>query len=73
MPVLGSHLGGSQATLIAIGGGLGAVPVRLANKDAPPMALMMMASAGSFAAISTLLGSPVLGAFLIMEVAGVTG
>jgi len=32
-----------------------------------------MASAGSFAAISTLLGSPILGAFLIMEAAGVGG
>ena len=32
-----------------------------------------MASAGSFAAISTLLGSPLLGAFLIMEVAGIGG
>ena len=32
-----------------------------------------MASAGSFAAISTLLGSPVLGAFLIMEAAGIGG
>jgi hypothetical protein len=31
------------------------------------------ASAGSFAAISTLLGSPVLGAFLIMEAAGIGG
>ncbi len=28
---------------------------------------------GSFAAISTLLGSPVLGAFLIMEAAGIGG
>ena len=37
------------------------------------MALTIMASAGSFAAISTLLGSPLLGAFLIMEVAGVSG
>ena len=32
-----------------------------------------MASAGSFAAVSTLLGSPVLGAFLIMEAAGISG
>ena len=69
---LGAVLG-PEAPLIAIGGGLGALTVRLAKKDAPPMALMMMASAGSFAAISTLLGSPVLGAFLIMEVAGVSG
>ncbi|WP_247826510.1 chloride channel protein [Arthrobacter antioxidans] len=37
------------------------------------MALTIMASAGSFAAISTLLGSPVLGAFLIMEAAGIGG
>ena len=35
------------------------------------MALTIMASAGSFATISTLLGSPVLGAFLIMVVYGV--
>ena len=37
------------------------------------MALTIMASAGSFAAISTLLGSPILGAFLIMEAAGIGG
>ncbi|HTF40024.1 MAG TPA: chloride channel protein, partial [Propionibacteriaceae bacterium] len=69
---LGAVLG-PEAPLIAIGGGLGALAVRLANKDAPPIALMMMASAGSFAAISSLLGSPVLAAFLIMEIAGVSG
>ena len=43
------------------------------KKDAPPTALTIMASAGSFAAISTLLGSPLLGAFLIMEAAGIGG
>lgn len=69
---LGAVLG-PEAPLIAIGGGLGALTVRLARRDAPPMALMIMASAGSFAAISTLLGSPVLAAFLIMEIAGVSG
>ncbi|MDN5762227.1 MAG: chloride channel protein [Microlunatus sp.] len=69
---LGAVLG-PEAPLIAIGGGLAGLAVRLAKKDAPPMALTIMASAGSFAAISTLLGSPVLGAFLIMEVAGIGG
>ena len=69
---LGAVLG-PEAPLIAIGGGLAALTVRLARKDAPPMAVMIMASAGSFAAISTLLGSPILGAFLIMEVAGIGG
>jgi H+/Cl- antiporter ClcA len=69
---LGAVLG-PEAPLIALGGGLGALAVHLAKKDAPPMAATIMASAGSFAAISTLLGSPLLGAFLIMEVAGIGG
>ncbi|MEW1981361.1 chloride channel protein [Citricoccus sp. NPDC079358] len=69
---LGAVLG-PEGPLIAIGGGLGALAVHLVRKDAPPMALTIMASAGSFAAISTLLGSPVLGAFLIMEAAGIGG
>ncbi len=69
---LGAVLG-PEAPLIAIGGGLAALTVQLVKKDAPPIAITIMASAGSFAAISTLLGSPVLAAFLIMEVAGVGG
>lgn len=69
---LGAVLG-PEAPLIAIGGGLAALTVRLIKKDVTPMAVTIMASAGSFAAISTLLGSPVLGAFLIMEAAGIAG
>jgi H+/Cl- antiporter ClcA len=52
---------------------LAALTVRLVRRNAPPMAVTVMASAGSFAAVSTLLGSPVLAAFLIMEAAGVGG
>ncbi len=69
---LGAVLG-PEGPLLAIGGGLAALTVHLLKKDAPPMAATMMASAGSFAAISTLLGSPLLGAFLIMEAAGIAG
>jgi H+/Cl- antiporter ClcA len=69
---LGAVLG-PEAPLIAIGGGLAALTVHLLRKDAPPMGVTIIASAGSFAAISTLLGSPLLGAFLIMEAAGVAG
>jgi hypothetical protein len=43
------------------------------KKDAPPTAVALIATAGSFAAISTLLGSPLLGAFLLMEAAGLGG
>ena len=64
---------GPEAPLIAIGGGLGTLAVHLAKKDAPPTAAIVIASAGSFAAISTLLGSPILGAFLLMEASGLGG
>ena len=61
---------GPEAPLIAIGGGLGALAVHLIKRDAPPMAAVVIGAAGSFAAISTLLGSPLTGAFLLMEAAG---
>jgi len=69
---LGAVLG-PEAPLIAIGSGLGVLAVRLIKKDAPPMAALVIGAAGSFAAISTLLGSPIVGAFLLMEAAGVGG
>ena len=69
---LGAVLG-PEAPLIAIGGGLGVLAVRLAKKDAPPATSVVMAAAGSFAAVSTLFGSPILGAFLLMEASGLGG
>ncbi len=69
---LGAVLG-PEAPLIAIGGGLGALAVHLLKRDAPVMASVVIGVAGSFAAISTLLGSPIIGAFLLMEVAGLGG
>jgi H+/Cl- antiporter ClcA len=64
---------GPEAPLIAIGSGLGVLAIHLLKKDAPPMAAVIVGVAGSFAAISTLLGSPIVGAFLLMEVAGLGG
>jgi H+/Cl- antiporter ClcA len=64
---------GPEAPLILMGSGLGALAVRLAARDAPPMATTVIAAAGSFAAISALLGSPLLGAFLLLEAAGLGG
>jgi H+/Cl- antiporter ClcA len=69
---LGAVLG-PEAPLIAIAGGLAALTVRSTRKDPSPTAITMMTAAGSFAAISTLFGSPLLGAFLIMETAGIGG
>ncbi len=64
---------GPEAPLIALGGGLAVLAVRLAKRDAPPMTIAMVAAAGSFAAISALLGSPILAAFLLMEASGIGG
>jgi H+/Cl- antiporter ClcA len=64
---------GPEAPLIALGGGLAALAVRLARRDTPAQARAVVASAGSFAAISTLLGSPLPGAFLLMEASGLGG
>ncbi len=64
---------GPEAPLIAIGGGLGVLAVRLVRRDAPPRTAAVVAAAGSFASISALLGSPLLGAFLLMEASGLAG
>ncbi len=64
---------GPEAPLIALGGGLGVLAVRLVKRDAPPRTATVVAAAGSFAAVSTLLGSPLLGAFLLMEASGLGG
>jgi H+/Cl- antiporter ClcA len=64
---------GPEMPLIALGGGLAVLAVRLARRDVPDQAAAVLASAGSFAAISTLLGSPIIGAFLLMEASGLGG
>ena len=64
---------GPEAPLIAIGSGLGVLTVWLVKRDAPATAIAVIGGAGSFAAISTLLGSPIVGAFLLMEAAGIGG
>ena len=64
---------GPEAPLIAIGSGLGVLAIHLFKRDAPPMAMVVIGVAGSFAAIATLLGSPIVGAFLLMEMAGLGG
>ena len=64
---------GPEAPLIAIGSGIGVLAVHLVKKDAPAQAVAVIGAAGSFAAISTLLGNPLVGAFLLMEAAGLAG
>jgi H+/Cl- antiporter ClcA len=64
---------GPEAPLIAIGGGVAALIVHLVKKDAPAQAVLVIGAAGSFAALSTLLVNPLVGAFLLLEAAGIGG
>jgi H+/Cl- antiporter ClcA len=65
---------GPEAPLIALGGGIAALAVSRAKAaSAAPRVKTVVGAAGSFAAISTLLGSPLTGAFLLMEATGLGG
>jgi H+/Cl- antiporter ClcA len=65
---------GPEAPLIALGGGLAVLAVRLARRaEVPAGVASVVAATGSFAAVSTLFGSPLAGAFLMMEAAGLAG
>ncbi len=70
--VLGAVLG-PEAPLIALGGGLALAVVRPVRDRLPARVGQVIGAAGAFAAVSALLGSPLLGAFLLMEVSGLGG
>jgi len=69
---LGAVLG-PEAPLIALGGGLAALALGPSARNRPERAVALVASVGSFAAVATLLGSPIVGAFLLMEAIGIGG
>src|SRR5688572_321831 len=69
---LGAVLG-PEGPLIALGAGLSAWAARLLRRGMPAQALAIVGATGSFAAVATLLGSPLLGAFLLMEASGLAG
>lgn len=64
---------GPEAPLIAIGMGLGMLAIQLVRRDAPDQTLSLMAATGAFAAISSLFGSPVVGAVIMIEAMGLGG
>lgn len=64
---------GPEAPLIAIGNGLGVWAVHLIRRGQSPQAVLVIGAAGSFAALATLLGNPIIGAFLLMEAIGLGG
>jgi H+/Cl- antiporter ClcA len=64
---------GPEAPVIALGGGLAVLAVKLARRDMEPRAGAVIAATGSFAAISTVLGNPLAGAVLLLEASGLGG
>ena len=61
---------GPEAPLIALGSGLGIFAIRRIRADAPENVVTLVGAAGSFAAISFIFGSPVIGAVILIEAAG---
>ena len=64
---------GPEAPLIALGGGLAIVAVRRVRKDTPDQVMAVLAASAAFAAIATIFGSPVIGAIILIEAAGLGG
>jgi chloride channel protein, CIC family len=64
---------GPEAPLLAIGGGLGLIAVRLLRRDAPDELGALIAATGMFAALAFLFGSPLIAAVILIEAAGLGG
>jgi H+/Cl- antiporter ClcA len=64
---------GPESPLVALGAGLTVWLISLAKRDAPPQLLLVLAAAGSFAAISAVFDSPMIAAVLLIEATGLGG
>jgi H+/Cl- antiporter ClcA len=64
---------GPEAPLIALGSGVAVLAVSLTRRQFPSQALMIIAAAGSFSAVSFIFESPLLAAVLLIEATGLGG
>jgi H+/Cl- antiporter ClcA len=64
---------GPEGPLIALGSGLAAMVLRVRKHDATDKEIAVVGATGAFAAIAFLLGSPIVGAFLMLEAVGLAG
>ncbi|MFJ3653787.1 chloride channel protein [Streptomyces nigra] len=69
---LGATLG-PEAPLIAFGGGLAMLFARLARASTTPQSAALLGAAGAAAALPAIFGNPLIGAVILIEVAGVGG
>lgn len=64
---------GPEGPLIALGTGLALLMVALSKRDVPDQATLILVAAASFAALASIFGSPIVGAIIIIEAAGLGG
>lgn len=64
---------GPEAPLIALGSGLALATIRLGRREMAPQALLVVAAAGSFAALSFIFASPLIAAVILIEASGIGG
>ena len=64
---------GPESPLIALASGLAVFAVRRVRKDTPDQAMSVLAASAAFAALATVFGSPVVGAVILVEAAGLGG
>jgi H+/Cl- antiporter ClcA len=64
---------GPEAPLIALGGGLAVMSIRRSRREVPDQTELVVAAAGSFAAIAFIFASPIIAAILLLEATGLGG
>jgi H+/Cl- antiporter ClcA len=64
---------GPEAPLIALGGALGLLAVRLVRKDAPAEVGTLVAACGTFSALSLIFDSPLIAAVILIEATALGG
>jgi H+/Cl- antiporter ClcA len=64
---------GPEGPLIALGAGTAGLMISLARRGTPPQALLVVAAAGSFAALSFIFESPLIAAVILIEATGLGG
>lgn len=64
---------GPEAPLIALGAGIAGLLITLVNRDTPPQALMVIAAAGAFSALSFIFASPLIAAVILIEATAIGG
>jgi H+/Cl- antiporter ClcA len=64
---------GPEAPLIALGAGLALLTVRMTRREVPQQGLLVVAAAGSFAAVAFIFSSPLIAAVLLIEATALGG